>query len=146
MKTNVLIVVTALILLSGCAGTPLVVPQGLEGVDLNSDCPDEARVVGLGIKATLDESGSSPWLAIYWEPRYYTPREPDVDLVVGAAKYMGQKGNVFYYQCGNLPSGKKIGRIILPAATDKFGPKRTIIEMKRRSNSNCLELIELKRL
>jgi len=144
MKFIGITVLSCIFLLTGCASTPLVLPSGLESFDLKTDCPDEARVVGLDIKATVDENGDSSWLAIHWVPRYYTPREPIVTLVAGVATFVGQKGSVYYYECKQLPNNKKIGQIKLPKATDRFGPKATVIEIYRRSGSRCLELRELK--
>ncbi|MCD4652983.1 hypothetical protein K8T06_03510 [bacterium] len=146
MKILLITFISSVFLLAGCASTPLVLPANLENFDLSADCPDEARVVGLDIKATLEENVDHAWLAIHWVPRYYTPREPIVKLTIGVATFMGQKGNVFYYECKTLPNNKKIGLIKLPKATDKYGPKATVIEIYRREGSRCLELRELNRL
>mgnify|MGYP001553300944 CR=1 FL=1 len=145
MKTMIVGLGILSLFIWGCATTPLVIPQNLETFDLDSMCDDEPRVVGINIKATVDESGERAWLAVLWEPRYYTPREPRIDLTVGTATFMGQEGNIYYYDCQELPKNKKIGRIILPKATDKYGPGNTLIDIFRRPGSRCLELREVKK-
>lgn len=145
MKKNIMSLAILILILGGCSSAPLNLPEKLESFDLKTMCDDEPRVVGIDIKATLDESGDRAWLAVYWVPRYYTPREPRIELTVGTATYMGTENNVYYYDCHELPRNKKIGRIILPRATDKFGPKNTLIDIYRRTDSRCLELRETKK-
>jgi len=134
------------VLLSGCATAPVMVPEPLDTFDIENDCGDESRVVGINIKATVFEGSDGTWIAIYWIPRYYTNREPSVDLVVGAASYQGKKGNVYYYRSGRLPRSEYLGDIVIQRPVDRAGPRNTIIKMYRRSNSRCLELREVKRL
>lgn len=146
LKACLLSLIVPLVFMAGCATAPVMVPEPLETFDLNADCPDEARVTGIQIKATVFEGSEGTWMAIYFEPRYYNNREPMIELVAGVASYQGKKGNVYYYRTGRLPRNEYLGRIILQRPVDRAGPRNTIIEMYRRSNSRCLELREINRL
>ncbi|MBN1296732.1 hypothetical protein JXA80_08115 [bacterium] len=143
VSRTTLCAVLSIIVLAGCASTPITIPNDLMAFDIESACENEARVVGLELKATTYESDNESWIAVYWKPSYFTTREPDLDLLIGNATYIGKEGDTYYYRCGSLPRSNYLGAIILPKPTDRVGPRNPVIKMYRRSDSRCLELDEV---